>query len=273
MGAVTVLPLAAWLIETQGWRDACWAIALIVFGLLAPLNLIVQRRRPSDIGLLPDGDAAPPVDANGALRSAKAMDGPTLKEAVATPAFWFLAVAVFGMLWNWYAVQVHQTQYLLDVGFGLDQATLALALVSACGVLGQITGGWLADRIGREGAWTVGCLGFVVCYLCLIALRREPSDLLIWGMVVAQGLVGYGLTAVFAAAPADLFQGRNYSTIFGSLSVFSSLGGGAGPYFTGLIYDLEGSYRIAFLIAIGWCFVSIAAMWLAAPRRARRRGG
>lgn len=270
IGAVTMLPLSAWIIETLGWRNACWTIAALVFGLLAPLNLIVQRRRPQDIGLQPDGAPEPPPAPAGTM-SAPSDEGPTLGQALARPAFWFFALAAFGMLYNWYAVQVHQTQYLLDIGFDVDTATLALALVSLCGVAGQINGGWLADRVGREGAWTVGCLGFVACYVFLILMRESPSVTLLWAMVAVQGLIGYGLTAVFAAAPADMFQGRNYSTIFGVLSVFSSLGGGAGPYFTGLLHDLYGSYEGAFMVAIGWALVSIVAMWLAAPRRSRQR--
>ena len=269
VGAVTLLPLAAWIIEAQGWRDACWTIAAIVLLLLAPLNLIVQRRRPEDMGLLPDG-AAEAADPAGRAAAAQAAEGPTLGQAVARPAFWFFALAAFGMLWNWYAVQVHQTQFLLDVGFTPEVATLALALVAAAGVLGQINGGWMADRLGRETAWTIGCLGFVLCYACLIALRYEPSPLLLWAMVATQGLIGYGLTAVFASAPADMFQGRHYSTIFGFLSVFSSLGGGVGPFVTGWLHDVDGNYERAFGLAILWSLLSIAAMWVAAPRRARR---
>ncbi|MEQ9125664.1 MAG: MFS transporter, partial [Alphaproteobacteria bacterium] len=227
-----------------------------------------------DIGLLPDGVAAPPPAIANEDRPPPS-EGPSSREATRTPAFWFLAIATFGMLWNWYAAQVHQTQFLLDVGFDSDMAALALAFVSAGGVFGQIFGGWLSDRIGREGAWSVGCLGFAVCFLCFILLGRNPAaapnEALLWAMVAAQGLIGYGLTAVYASAPADLFQGRNYSTIFGILSVFSSLGGGAGPYVTGRAFDLEGSYETAFMIAIGWCLISTVAMWMAAPRRARQR--
>ncbi len=234
IGAVTLLPLAEAIIADQGWRQACYTIAAIVLLMLVPLNLIVQRRRPSDLGLEPDG-VPRARRADGSEDDSPAPEGPTLAEAVARPAFWFFALAAFGMLWCWYAVQVHQTQFLLDVGFTSGVAGLALALVSAAGVFGQINGGWMADRLGREAAWTIGCLGFIVCYACLIGLTRYPTPILLWTMVAAQGLVGYGLTAVFASAPADMFQGRNYSTIFGVLSVFSSLGGGAGPYFTGLI--------------------------------------
>ena len=267
VGALLLIPLGD-LIQGLGWREACWAMAAVVLGLLGPLNLIAQRRRPEDLGLLPDGDTKPAVTADA---PAKPLGGPTLKQAMATPAFWFIALAAFGMLWVWYAVQVHQTQYLIDIGFSTDMATLGLAAVAAFGIAGQINGGWMADKIGREGAWTIGCLGFAACYATLILMREAPSPLLFWAMIIFQGLIGYGLTAVFASAPADLFQGKNYSTIFGMLSVASSLGGGAGPYFTGLFHDIFGDYEIAFTVCIAWTFISIIAFWIAAPRHARRR--
>lgn len=266
-GALLLIPLGG-MIQALGWREACWAIAAVVLGLLGPLNLIAQRRRPEDLGLLPDGDTAPPISAGN---PAKPLGGPTLGEALAMPAFWFMAIAAFGMLWVWYAVQVHQTQYLIDIGFSADMATLGLAAVATFGIAGQINGGWMADKIGRESAWTIGCLGFAVCYAILILMREAPSPLLFWAMIAVQGLFGYGLTAVFASAPADIFQGKNYSTIFGVLSVASSLGGGAGPYFTGLFHDIYGNYEIAFMVCIGWTAVSVSAIWIAAPRRARRR--
>jgi len=267
VGALLLIPLGG-VIQSLGWREACWAIALVVIGLLAPLNLIAQRRRPEDMGLLPDGDTAAPLAAGA---QPKPLGGPTLAQAMAMPSFWFIAIAAFGMLWSWYAVQVHQTQYLIDIGFNANMATLGLAAVATFGIAGQINGGWMADKIGREGAWTIGCFGFAACYAILILMREAPSIPLFWLMIAAQGLLGYGLTAVFASAPADLFQGKNYSTIFGVLSVAASLGGGAGPYFTGLLHDIFGNYETAFLVCIGWSVISVIAIWIAAPRRARRR--
>jgi sugar phosphate permease len=269
IGAVIVLPLVTSIIGADGWRDACWAVAIMVLVLLLPLNLIVQRRRPSDLGLLPDGDART-IDADGNLQSAEQPVGPTLGDALRHPSFWLIALAAFCILWMWYGMQVHQTQFLLETGFSAATASQALALVSAAGVISQITAGWLADKIGRESTWTIGCLGFIACFGISILLRQAPSEWLMWTMVLAQGLLGYGLTVVFASAPADLFNGRQFSTIFGCLSVAASLGGGAGPFFTGLLFDIDGNYDRAFMLALSLGSISIVAMWLAAPRRARR---
>ena len=62
----------------------------------------------------------------------------------------------------WYAVQVHQTKYLVEVGFTPLVAAWALGVVSVVGIPGQIGLGALSDRIGREWVWTVGSLGLSV---------------------------------------------------------------------------------------------------------------
>ena len=92
-------------------------------------------------------------------------------------------------------------------------------------------------------------------------------------MVVSQGLLGYGLTSVMGAIPAEIFQGEHYGTIFGTLMLASIAGGAAGPWVTGTLYDTTGSYAIAFAIALGWSVLSALAIWLAAPRKVRAVAG
>src|SRR5438093_7751833 len=66
VGSILVLPWLQALIGRAGWRAACWTLGLLVVALLAPLNLLLQRR-PEDLGLMPDGDSFehtnPSVDA------------------------------------------------------------------------------------------------------------------------------------------------------------------------------------------------------------------
>jgi MFS family permease len=121
--------------------------------------------------------------------------------------------------------------------------------------------------------WTVGSLGFAICYLALIFMRETPTSVLLWLMVVSQGALGYGLTSVVGAIPAEIFQGRHYGGIFGTLMLSAIAGGAAGPWVTGALYDATGSYTPAFWIAIGCSVVSAAAIWLAAPRKVRAVAG
>jgi MFS family permease len=92
---------------------------------------------------------------------------------------------------------------------------------------------------------------------------------LLWTMVVSQGLLGYGLSSVVAAIVADIFQGRQFGTIMGALMGFGIVGGALGPWILGLAYDATGSYAPGFWICIACCILSAIAIWLAAPRRVR----
>jgi len=275
VGSIVLLPWLQALIARAGWRAACWALAFLVLGVLAPLNLVLKRR-PEDLGLQPDGDVAPPGTAaatrTNVVDAAWAAVDWTLARAIRTSRFWWIAVGYFFGLFAWYAVQVHQTKYLVEVGFSATHAGWALGLVSLFGVPGQIVLGHLSDRIGREWVWTVGSLGFVLCLLALLALRHAPTAPLLYFMVASQGMLGYGLTSVIGAIPAEIFEGRHYGSVFGTLMLTAIGGGAAGPWVAGALYDVTGSYTPAFSIAIAGSVLSALAIWLAAPRKVRAVG-
>jgi len=277
VGSFVLLPLAQHLIERVGWRGACWGLAVLIVLVVLPLNLIVPRRRPEDLGLRPDGDQAPGAVARPA--SVHVVDHQwaavewTLARAVRTSRFWWVFVGYFTCLFAWYAVQVHQTKYLLELGFSADFAAWALGFVGLAGVAGQILWGYVSDRVGREWAWTAAGAGFVICYAALLALPAHPERWLVYVMVVSQGLLGYGAASVFGAIPMELFQGVRYGSIFAVLNLASNAGAGSGPWVAGLVHDYTGSYAPAFWLAIACSVVSVAAMWLAAPRKVRLVAG
>jgi MFS family permease len=258
MGSIVLLPALQRLIDAAGWRAACTALGIVVLVALAPLNLLV-RRRPQDLGLHADGDAAAP---RAAAPSSPSGADWTLGAAMRTARFWWLAFAYACGMYAWYAVQVHQTRYLIEVGFGGQQAAWALGVVSLAGIPGQIALGHLSDRIAREWVWCIGQLGFVVCYAALLALQHAPVAPLLWLMVLAQGFLGYGVTSVVGSIPAEDFHGRHYGAIFGAIMGIGIAGGAIGPWITGLAYDLSGSYAPGFALALGCCVASAVSIWL-----------
>ena len=278
VGAIVLLPWLSMLIQRSGWRAALWAMAALGL-VLIPLNLIFQRRRPGDLGLMPDGDPEPPAGARQGGHAANVVDPEwaatdwTVRRAIATTRFWWIVVAFFGLLFAWYAVQAHQTKYLIEIGFAPSTAAYALGWVGLTGIAGQIGLGWLSDRIGREWAWTLSGIGYVLCYALLLAMKSHPTPALLYLMIAAQGLLGYGMASVYGAIPAELFQGKHYGTIFGWLGLSAGLGAGAGPWVAGALYDRTGSYTGAWWLAIALSFISIVAMWLAAPRKVRLVAG
>jgi MFS family permease len=275
IGSITILPWQGWIIQAAGWRSACVWLGILVLALLGPLNLLLKRR-PEDFGLAPDGMLSGSVSTD---RAANVVDHAwaavdwTLGRALRTGRFWWIAAGYFCGLFSWYAVQVHQTKYLVEIGFGPSEAAWALGLVSLVAIPGQIAFGHLSDRIGREWVWMIGNVGFVICYVTLVLLRDAPTEPLLFAMVLAQGTIGYSLTSVMGAIPAEIFEGRHFGSIFGTVMVAAILGGAAGPWVAGVLYDATGSYSIAFWIAAGCSTISILAIWLAAPGNVRTVDG
>ncbi|HEV7410794.1 MAG TPA: MFS transporter, partial [Bradyrhizobium sp.] len=275
IGSIIMLPWVQTMIEQTGWRTACTAMGILVLVVLAPINLLL-RKRPQELGLEPDGDAL----ASASVRPVSNVVDPvwagvdwTLSRAIRTARFWWLALGYFCGLYGWYAVQVHQTKYLLDIGFNPGVAAWALGVVSLLGIPGQILLGHLSDRVGREWIWTASCLGFAICFAALIALAHIPTLPLLYVMVAAQGALGYGVTSIMGAVVLEIFEGKHYGSIFGTLMLSALAGGAAGPWVTGVLHDIYGNYTLAFLIGIGVSGLSAATIWLAGPGKVRAVAG
>jgi MFS family permease len=114
----------------------------------------------------------------------------------------------------------------------------------------------LGSAIGIAG---IGCLGWL----------GGPEDLLLLLGYVAAG-VGFGMRiSLLAAIPTDLFAGRHLGVILGAAQGGGGLGGFIGPFLGGWLFDVAGSYQIAFAVAALAIAASAVAAWIAAPRRAQ----
>ena len=276
VGAILILPWLQTIILKDGWRSACWALGLMTLFVLLPINLIVTKR-PQDLGLLPDGAKEAGV---AAARRAAAIVDPhwtavewTVVRAVRTHRFWWLCIGFFCGGYAWYAVQVHQTKYLVEIGFKPMQAAWSLGLVAMVGIPGQILLGALSDRVGREIVWSIAAMGFAVCYAALLALAAGPSEPLLYLMVLSQGVLGYSFTSLMGSVVAEIFEGPHFGSIFSLLMVSLLAGGALGPLITGVLYDLQGSYTTAFVLALGISVQGAASIWFAAPGKVRMVAG
>ena len=92
-------------------------------------------------------------------------------------------------------------------------------------------------------------------------------------MVLTQGALGYGLTSVMGPVVVEIFQGKHYGSIFGTIMLSALAGGAAGPWATGFLHDLWGNYTIAFAIGIAMSMLSAVAIWQASPGKIRAVAG
>ena len=285
VGALAILPTFQWIIDTRGWREACIAMAILVAVGVIPLNLFFQRGAPEDMGLPTDGRAPRKREAaNGGRRNRASGSGSmivdrawaetdwTLTRALATGRFWAICSAMFAALFVWYALQAHQTKFLIDAGFSPAFAATSLGLVAFFGIFGQIGIGALSDYLGREFAWTLSLSGFAAASLLMIQIAETPTTTLVYAAMAAQGLFGYGMSALFGAITTEIFSGRRVASILALVGVAGNLGAGAGTWVMGALYDYSGNYTVGFLACSGVSLMSILCVWLAGPGRVRRIG-
>lgn len=273
VGAILILPWLQAMILHEGWRTACWKLGLIALVVLVPINLLVAKS-PESLGLLPDGERH---EAAGARkkRPSNIVDAKwaavewTVPRALRTGRFWWLALSYFAGGWIWYSVQIHQTKYLVEIGFDPMLAAYSLGVVAMAGIPGQIVLGALSDRIGREIVWSLSCLGYVICYGALLLLAETPSQPLMWIMVLSQGLLGYAIAAIMGPVVVEIFEGPRFGSIFSLLMVALIGGGAVGPLVTGVLHDWTGTYTIAFALGIAFSVICAVAVWIAAPRKVR----
>ncbi len=277
VGSILVLPWLQTMILSEGWRSACWALGIVILVVLVPINLLVTKR-PEDIGLLPDGEKPGP-GGDAAKKKSNVVDADwvaidwTVARAIRTARFWWLTAGFFCGGYIWYAVQVHQTKYLVEIGFSPMLAAWSLGLVAMVGIPGQILLGGLSDRYGRESMWALSCAGFAICYAALLMLAATPTTPLLYLMVLSQGSLGYAFTSMMGPIVSEIFEGKSFGTIFGLLMTSLLFGGALGPFVTGLLYDRLGNYDLAFTLGLVLSLVCAAAVWFAAPGKVRMVAG
>lgn len=279
VGTLVGVPALQKLIEVAGWRTAYLCLGAVILVVIPPLAIKFHRHRPEDMGLLPDG--GPPRQpaeerrrpATRVVDQAWAEHTWTVRDALRTRRFWFLGAMLFFAPLAHQAVMVHQVAYLVDRGLHPMFGASLVGLVGISGSAGKILWGWVSDRIGREGAYSLGML----CIVCGIVLLSSLSDATQTWRLYAYALVfgmGYGASAPLnPAIVADVFQGRRFGSIYGMVYIGAGAGAALGPWTSGLVFDLTRSYDGAFLLSSLAALLSLVFVWLAAPGKVRQVPG
>jgi MFS family permease len=270
-----------YLIELFGWRTAYVIMGAAILVVIVPLAAFFQRSRPEDMGLLPDG-AERNTDTIAVIKmdtSAYPLLGEkqsiyhewTLLKATKDSSFW----ALFSCLFCFNGVAIgfllaHQVAFVIDIGHTATFAALIFGIFGITQFIGQ-SFGFITDRIGREKGYTLACLLSFLGVLCIFSVKDTMRPWLLYSYGILTGLgTGLMLPAVSGAA-ADLFQGRHFGSIYGLITFGFGMGGAMSSWLGGYIFDAFGGYKIAFIISMLGLCAACWSMWVAAPRRIKRR--
>ena len=264
LASTIFLPLSAWLVGEQGWRGALFVLAAILALLTIVPHALILRRRPADLGLLPDGvePAISPQEetAQAAQVPSEELKSVSLGAALKGSAFWLLAAAFFLGTLSQAAVYVHLIPYLAERGYGLGSAATLTGLIGASQVLGRVVVTFLEGRLPRD-AVTAGVFALQAVALIVLIQSRSAVGVLIF--VLPFGAASGAVTLARATAVAEFYGPDHYGSIGGVVGMFVTGARTLAPVGAGAMSAALGGYSpVLWTLTLGSALAAVS-MFLA----------
>jgi len=253
-GAIWPLILAGGL-AGQGWRTVYVVLAVTVVVGMVPLAMMLRRRLAAT------------------SMTAAAQQSPFAPRSVPwspRALMWILAVAGVGCCVAMSMPQVHIVAFCVDLGYGPAVGAEMLSLMLMGGVVSRVVSGMVADRLGGVVTLLIGSVLQMIAlflYLPFDGLASLYIVSLVFGL--AQG----GIVPAYAIIVREYMPAREAGARVGFVIMATILGMALGGWMSGWIYDLTGSYQLAFLNGIVWNGLNIAILLLILLRSQRAGPG
>ena len=257
-----VVTLTNFLIENLGWRHASMVMGGILLVVGLPLSSLM-RRAPEPYGLQPDGDTSTAASRAGKRSAAEDEINFTVKEALATRAFWCVAVSQMFRMFVAVAVGAHFIPAMVDKGLTSAQGAAIFGLFGIITLPSRLLFGHFGDRWQKRflaaGMHAAMGLSFIIYNLA------GGTPLLVVFAVLYGIAWGGGGGTIELSMRAEYFGRRNFAKIQGLGQLLSAVSVMGGLSFAGFSYDKTGSYALAFFTFTGVIVLAMLAM-LAAKR-------
>ena len=248
-------PIIELLIRDHGWRATSWVAAALGLVTMVPLALTLRRKPPQH------HTASGESTAGVAPYSPRSLGlSPNALQAV-------LIVAGIGCCVAMSMPQVHIVAYCADLGYGTASGATMLSLMLGFGIVSRIASGWIADKVG--GVKTL-LLGSTLQCVALVVYMIDDSLNSLYLASALFGLFQGGIVPSYAIIVREYFPPKEAGFRV-SLAISSTLIGMAlGGWMGGVLFDMTGSYRAAFINGIAWNLLNGAVAWWLLMRQARR---
>jgi MFS family permease len=227
-------------LQSDGWRDVYWILALSTIFIMIPLSFLLAKKISEETARI--SDAASSDKRQNVSISPKAL---TI----------LLSIAGIGCCVAMSMPQVHIVAFCIDLGFGPAVGAEMLSLMLIGGIISRLINGLIADKLG--GVYTLLIGSTLQCIALFLYL---PFDGLVSLYIVSLvfGLSQGGIVPSYAIIIREYLPGADAGTRVGFVMMCTIMGMAIGGWMSGWIYDLTGSYAAAFWNGIVWNFLNIA---------------
>lgn len=252
-GSLFVTNFIAFVVELSDWRAAMMWLGAIAFAIIVFVSLFLKWR-PQEVGLLPDGVSEEEARKDAERAGSAKVVGLTLKEALKTRTFWFMAIAFtctgVGEMGPFQSIAT----WTVSLGHPLALAAAFMSLIGFVSLFSKIGGGILIDKIGAKASFAIIELCAAIGLIMLMFVDGSTSMFYVYSGIVLFG-IGESAAIVCFTASAGKFMGvKHYAKIFGALFVFRAIGDAIGSPVFGFIADsglgFSGAFGISALFVV-----------------------
>ncbi|SVE11083.1 uncharacterized protein METZ01_LOCUS463937, partial [marine metagenome] len=174
LGLMIGFPAVQWVISNYGWRAGWASLGIAGIVIILPISLLVLRRQPEDIGLLPDGVRSDDITEDNQDPTSTATGEPpwTRAEAIRTVVFWRLTASFSMYMFSTTTMVFFRIPHFIDNGInpGLVAAAASTAQISL--ILGAITMGRQVAVVGMERLAGLNTLIMGCCFLITLTTNN-----------------------------------------------------------------------------------------------------
>ncbi|MDA0265223.1 MAG: MFS transporter [Chloroflexi bacterium] len=254
IGGVVTIQTASLAISHWSISAAWITLGVLVLAIAVLPSALFIVERPEDICLRPDNDPNRASDdrpnglpeepvINPAEIDSAEIDW-SLRDAMGTRSLWVLTFVVGTLFMVQAGISVHVGAFFLDRGLTLTAAAMAITVNAIMNAVASLAWGVIVERTAVRWAMTGLMLISGVCSLALLSVDSVPTAFAVAALL---GIVGAGGNVIPPVAFASYFGRRSIGSIRGVSETGVQVGQTFGALFSGLVFDLSGSYVIAFL--------------------------
>ncbi|WP_209504141.1 MULTISPECIES: MFS transporter [unclassified Ruegeria] len=246
--------LLAGILARDGWQQVYLTLAALTLLVVIPLSLLLRRKVPIE--------AHSTAAATARINARSVGVSPRVLQYI-------LGLAGIGCCVAMSMPQVHIVSYCVGLGYGPAVGAEMLSLMLLGGVASRIVSGLLADRLG--GVMTL-LIGSVLQCIALFLFLPYDGMVSLYVISLLFGLAQGGIVPSYALVVREYMPPQEAGARVGFVMMMTILGMALGGWMSGWIYDVTGSYQLAFVNGILWNGLNIAIILMLLKRSRPRRG-
>ena len=240
LGMFLLVPSVQGLLDRFGWRETL--VLMAIFIALIPFLSVGLR-----------------VEVRGLAGAARQSLRAAIQEARGHSGYILLTVGFFVCGFHVTFIATHFPAYLADEDVSSTAAAYAMGVIGLFNVIGAYAFGAAGDRFRKKNVLTLIYLLRAVLMTVLILMPINDVTAIVLGALL--GLVWLATVPLTSGIVAQVFGTQHFSMLFGVVFMSHQIGGFAGAWLGGDIFDVTGSYDLMWAISVALALAAAALHW------------